>query len=423
MKPTPTAQRLLLASFFLVPTLGWSQSFLQQTFEVNGNSNPNGTRTQLVYSNVGGQTYTGTFAAATTAQNTNAAPITAPVYSEGVTAFGAVNNQGNGLVTSTLTFDPVTFTATSGNYLTFRLVSYQTNGNGGIDNTATNNGVTVSIAYNGSQSYIPTLRVVGLNGGSVFGYSGTGTATTGAPINTTTPSLTTVTSPTDLTGNGQTVALTGTAGLSNVSLRFGAAITSIQVQITLNSIGKTALFIDDVRIGSDGPLPVELTSFEAARQTGVVLLKWATASEKNNDRFEVQRSADGQQFVTISTVQGSGTTTTGNSYTSKDAEPLSDVSYYRLQQVDQDGTVSYSPVRVINAVVAAAYPSPTYDLLNLPASAVGSSYRVFNALGQTLLEGKVSATGAVNVQRLVPGSYFLEVGTGKNQVSQRFIRQ
>jgi hypothetical protein len=419
----PTATRLLLASFLLVPALGRSQSFLQQSFELNGNSNPAGTRTQLVYSSVGGQTYSGTFATATTAQNTNAAPITAPVYSQGTTSFGAVNNQGNGLVTSTLTFDPVTFTATTGNYLSFRLASYQTNGNGGMDNTAASNGVTVSIAYNGSQTFTPTLRVVGLNGGSVFGYTGTGTATTAAPITTTSPTLTTVTSPTDLTGNGQSVALTGTAGYSNASLRFGATITSIQVRITLDAIGKTAIFLDDVRIGSDGPLPVELTSFEATRQAGAVLLKWATASEKNNDRFDVQRSADGQQFSTISTLRGNGTTNKGSSYTSKDTNPLSGVSYYRLQQVDQDGSVSYSPARVVNAVLAVAYPSPTHNLLNLPASAVGSAYRVYNSLGQILLEGKVATDGIVNVQSLVSGSYFLQIGTGKERSTQRFIRE
>ncbi|UOQ71658.1 T9SS type A sorting domain-containing protein [Hymenobacter cellulosilyticus] len=318
------------------------------------------------------------------------------------------------------------FPVTTGNYLSLRLASYATNNNGGIDNSltggSTSNGVSVRIAYNGSSTFTNTLEVRGGNNGSVFDFNAEGTAAPTTTVNAAPASPTIAVSPNDLTNAG-TVPTSGGQGYSTVRINFGAAITSVQVQIFISATNKTAVFIDDVRIGSNGPLPVELVSFNAARQAGAVQLQWTTASEKNNDRFEVQRSDNGQQYTTISTVRGAGTSTNATSYSFRDAEPLSGVSYYRLRQVDQDGTSSYSPVRVVGAVLAVAYPSPTYDVLNLPATRVGTPYRVFNMLGQALLEGKVPVTGIINVQGLRSGGYLLEVGTGQDRVAQRFARE
>ncbi|WP_167856235.1 T9SS type A sorting domain-containing protein [Hymenobacter metallicola] len=191
----------------------------------------------------------------------------------------------------------------------------------------------------------------------------------------------------------------------------------------MSATNKTAIFIDDVRVGSNGPLPIELTSFDATRQSGAVQLNWTTASEKNNDRFNVQRSTNGQEFTTITTVRGTGTTGKSTAYTAQDTEPLAGLSYYRLQQVDQDGSFSYSPVRVVAPLLTTVYPSPTYDVLNLPAAVVGTPFRIYNSLGQTLQQGIVPASGAVSVQSLLEGNYFLETGTGRDRAVQRFMRK
>ncbi|MCB2408982.1 T9SS type A sorting domain-containing protein [Hymenobacter lucidus] len=413
------ATHLLLAGLLLSPLVVRAQSFrLQQGFEtVEGQD-------ELLYTRAvddPGVLSTGTFASATTT-NTNAAPKTSNVYSEGTQALGVVNNTGNGgaAATSVVTFNNTTFaTGSSSNFFSLRLASYQTNNNGGIDNSSAN--FLISIAYNGSATFVPTLQINGQNNGSVFSYNATGIAS--ATVNSTSPTLTNATSQTDLTGSGQSVALTGTAGLSTARINFGAAITQIQVRVTLVANGKTALYIDDVTIGSDSPLPVELTAFDVIRQNNAVLLKWATASEKNNDRFEVQRSPDGQKFTTISTVSGSGTSNKATSYSAKDTGPLAGETYYRLRQVDTNGSDSYSPVRVVRAIVEAIYPSPTYELLNLPMSAAGTPYRILNSLGQILMQGTVPSNGAVDVQRLTEGSYLLETGTGRDRATQRFVRR
>lgn len=94
-------------------------------------------------------------------------------------------------------------------------------------------------------------------------------------------------------------------------------------------------------------LPVELTSFSALLANGVVVLRWETASELNNEGFEVQRSADGKSWQVLAFVPGSGTTPEANSYTDTDARPLPGISYYRLRQLDYDGSSDFSPVRSV----------------------------------------------------------------------------
>jgi hypothetical protein len=423
----PVAARFLVPALALSPLLGAGQSYLQQTFEPGANTNPAGTRTQLVYTVSGAtstnaNTYTGTLFQATSANNNNVAPLTANVFSQGSYGYGVVNNKGGGTESVTLTFDAVSFPVTTGNYLTFRLASFATNNNGGIDNTATN-GVMVRVAYNGSSTFTNTLNIRGGSQGSVFDFNATGTAQPGATVNAVPASATVVTSPDDLIGNTGTVPAAG-VGYSNVRINFGPAITSIQAQIFISADAKTAIFIDDVRIGSGGPLPVELTTFDAIRQKSAVLLQWATASEKNNDRFEVQRSTDGREFKTIGMVRGQGSTTKAHTYTLTDQQPLPDLSYYRLRQVDTEGAFSYSPVRAVAMkVTAAVYPNPARGELCLPVGSAGLPYQVLNSLGQMLAQGLVPDNGRIGIGQLPAGSYLLQTGAGLGRVVQRFQRQ
>ncbi|MFD1873665.1 beta strand repeat-containing protein [Hymenobacter bucti] len=130
------------------------------------------------------------------------------------------------------------------------------------------------------------------------------------------------------------------------------------------------------------PLPVVLVEFTAqAVANRDALLNWATASEKNNDYFEVERSFDGTSFTAIAKVAGHGTTAAASAYTLTDAGVAAKATglvYYRLRQVDRDGTSSYSPQRTLSfpkvaAVSLGLYPNPvatttSLDLSQLPAA-------------------------------------------------------
>ncbi len=106
-------------------------------------------------------------------------------------------------------------------------------------------------------------------------------------------------------------------------------------------------------------------TFTAEEVDGDVLLDWTTASEIDNDFFEIQRSENGKDFEVIGTVEGNGTTNELIDYTFTDTNPLFGVSYYRLRQVDFDGAFEYSRVVSVNVtgegnqISASVYPNPT----------------------------------------------------------------
>lgn len=89
-------------------------------------------------------------------------------------------------------------------------------------------------------------------------------------------------------------------------------------------------------------LPIELVAFEGAALSDRVRLTWTTVSERNNAYFHVERSTNGSHFVLLGTVPGSGDSSIPIHYVFDDAGPNRGVNYYRLRQVDTDGTASLS---------------------------------------------------------------------------------
>ncbi len=104
-------------------------------------------------------------------------------------------------------------------------------------------------------------------------------------------------------------------------------------------------------IGNDGgPLPIELLSFTAQKSGDDVQVDWITAAEISNERFKVQRSQDGavyENVVDVLSKASNGTSTSVLRYDAIDENPFSGTSYYRLVQIDLDGTESvYGPIAV-----------------------------------------------------------------------------
>ncbi|RZK62364.1 MAG: T9SS type A sorting domain-containing protein, partial [Hymenobacter sp.] len=172
------------------------------------------------------------------------------------------------------------------------------------------------------------------------------------------------------------------------------------------------------------PLPVTLVAFTAvAVQNRDAQLNWTTASEVNNDHFEVERSFDGTTFAQIGRVAGHGTTSAAAAYTLTDAAVAAKASgpvYYRLRQVDYNGTATYSPVRSVSFSPAARvslglYPNPAQastqlDLSQLPTA---NTYQVqlLDATGRTVGQWTLSGgqVQALDVHALATGAYLLRV--------------
>jgi uncharacterized repeat protein (TIGR01451 family) len=189
-----------------------------------------------------------------------------------------------------------------------------------------------------------------------------------------------------------------------------------------------------VQIG-DYPLPVELTRFEAKAVGVDGNLNWATAQERNNTGFQVERSFDGTTFAPLTFVAGAGTSTRALTYSYVDAGVGQQHStvYYRLQQRDQNGKISYSPVRTIAftpqslAPGMALYPNPaaeqtTLDLRSLPAGSY--EVRVLDMTGR-LVQSHTLAGGLAHmltVGNLPSGSYVVLVSNGTLKFSQRLSK-
>ncbi|HTE24704.1 hypothetical protein [Flavitalea sp.] len=96
---------------------------------------------------------------------------------------------------------------------------------------------------------------------------------------------------------------------------------------------------------STAVLPVKMISFNLTKNNNDILLKWITASEVSNDYFSIERSNDGSAWTAIGTIKGASNTNSNNTYTFTDKNTNAAIIYYRLKQVDNKGSFSYSEVR------------------------------------------------------------------------------
>lgn len=102
-------------------------------------------------------------------------------------------------------------------------------------------------------------------------------------------------------------------------------------------------YYEDVSVVKIIPLPIKLIEFNADYSTEKVLLNWITASEINNDYFEIERSSDANNWEHIAKINGAGNSNQTINYIYVDINPLNtNTSYYRLKQVDYNGNFSYS---------------------------------------------------------------------------------
>lgn len=138
-------------------------------------------------------------------------------------------------------------------------------------------------------------------------------------------------------------------------------------------------------------IPVELESFWVTVNGSEATLNWITATELNNSGFEVERSANNIDWDKIGFVQGNGSTTNKTTYTFTDVNPVNGKSYYRLKQLDLDGTYSYSNIitaefyQITDYALEQNYPNPfnpaTVIKYNLPEES-SVQIKIFNAVGE-----------------------------------------
>lgn len=164
------------------------------------------------------------------------------------------------------------------------------------------------------------------------------------------------------------------------------------------------------------PLPVTLISFNISEnENNFVELTWETASEENNAYFEIERSTDPtfSSFNVIGRIQGNGTTYNRSYYSLVDENPIKGTkSFYRLKQIDLDGTVSYLGTRtiLINHPLNILFPNPTTDNINITGIKESKLY-VWDCNGIEQNFSTQYANGLHTISGLKPGIYFIRIIT------------
>ncbi len=186
-------------------------------------------------------------------------------------------------------------------------------------------------------------------------------------------------------------------------------------------------------------LPVELLYFNGEHTDAGVLLRWATATESNNDFFTLERSYDGRDFEAIATVPGAGTTSETRNYSFYDKTlPLSipaNIVYYRLKQTDFDGQFSYSDIILINLhaktdqlTLDAVFTTGGFLFFHYQNPQAGElTATIYDYSGRLILRQVVtslpgSRTSNLSLPELPASIYVLQLNDGKQEVSRRWTK-
>ncbi|MBE9463282.1 T9SS type A sorting domain-containing protein [Dyadobacter subterraneus] len=186
------------------------------------------------------------------------------------------------------------------------------------------------------------------------------------------------------------------------------------------------------------PLPVTLISFTGERlNESSVLLLWQTSEEVNNDYFQIERTLNPSiGFQTVGVVKGAGSSKSAVKYQTTDPNDNSDYTYYRLKQVDFDGSYQYSSIVAVKGSKmpfdVAAFPNPSqaktllFRVRGLKATEQ-LKIAVYDLAGNTVYQNdnKKASPDQQNLnlglQSLSPGKYSIKVQSSKELATDSFV--
>ena len=197
--------------------------------------------------------------------------------------------------------------------------------------------------------------------------------------------------------------------------------------------------IDTIYFDDGGVLPVQLASFTGQLKDESVVLNWTTESELNNDHFDVERSLDGAHFTSVGKVPGMGTTTIPHDYTYSDN--IKDITapsvYYRLNQVNLDGSFTFSKVIQVrlntgDILVKNVFPNPFMDRVQLQANfntGGVATIHLYNPDGnevyrsQKMVNSGSNTLELNNLANLPRGLYIIQVTVGNSVYRDKLLKQ
>ena len=203
-------------------------------------------------------------------------------------------------------------------------------------------------------------------------------------------------------------------GLSSINKLSGSSTDSI-----------TIYPFSFTQISADALLPVEFTDpLQAYLVKGGIEVIWATATEKNCDRFEVERSGDGVYFDKIKTIQGSGNSSIYHLYKFMDIRPLNGQNYYRIKEIDFDGNYHFS--KIVSAKYefkeVNIYPNPVQGLIFFETKEYIEKIEIINTMG-VVVKTKNNPNKSIDLNSLPYGVYYLKLYKSDYQfILKRFCK-
>jgi hypothetical protein len=222
--------------------------------------------------------------------------------------------------------------------------------------------------------------------------------------------------------------------LGSPAINAGDDVSGSSANTTTLDLAGNPRFNGIIDIGayeSDGTvLPVELLYFDGYATENGNLLNWETASEENNKGFEIQRSANGENWETLDFVAGAGRTLENQTYDYLDEQPVNNANYYRLKQMDIDEAYEYSNIVLIDNQLPMdnsifnIYPNPVSYELAVNSTDIIERVIIYNTLGQVVKEVIISDTQfSIDVSDLPEGIYTLQAQKANGQlVVKQFVK-
>lgn len=353
----------------------------------------------------------------------NAVSTTTPIYSGSAPAASTVTVYVDGSAIGTTT-------ATAGGAFSLAQPSALAQGSHTFFATAQGSGKAVSANSNTNTFIVDTARpsvTISSPDGNPTGsspititiaFSESVTGFTAADITLTNGTLS------SLNGNGATYTATVTPTAS------GLVTVGVPALVAVDAAGNGNTAAASFTISYFTTLPVELLSYTAKIDGNAAKLEWTTLAEQQNRGFQIFRSADGKDFSLLGRTDGKGTNSEPNAYIYYDRSPLFGANYYKLVQLDQDGTTTDLGIKMLRFDLRAKdqlslAPNPARDQTRLSFPLGTRQLTILDVSGKILREITVSAFDTeqtISIGHLPKGTYILRSKGNYGILSTKLIK-
>ncbi len=200
-----------------------------------------------------------------------------------------------------------------------------------------------------------------------------------------------------------------------------------------SNYGGSCFSFSEIKIGiGTSTLPVDLLSFELECLGENVLATWKTGTEINNDHFNLEGSLDGITWEVVGQIPAKANPSHENQYSFEDTNALEGLVYYRLNQIDRDGSKHFSSAKSIRCRDAhrdfELYPNPASDFIDLSYDSETvqiEKLSVLDVLGQKIDLEVATENNLIRIplKNLAVGTYFLQLRTRNNSfITKEFVK-